>query len=255
MTVFNKEYAKAYDYLYQDKNYEKECDYIEALFSKHYSGKVKRILDLGCGTGGHALILAKRGYEIVGVDRSSEMLAIAQKRVSDAKLPVKLIKGDIINIELVEKFDAVIAMFAVMSYQTSNGALSGACKSAKEHLVPGGIFLFDCWHGSAVLAEKPQMRVKKVNVNADEKIIRFTEPVIDYFNQTVEVRFKVQKTNQGRLANEIEESHLMRYLFPKEIRYFLETAGFTEINFCPFLKAGELLTEKDWNMTVIAVVK
>jgi len=63
-----KDYASAYDFLYQDKDYEKECDFIESIFVR-YSGNVKRVLDLGCGTGGHALILVRRGYHIVGVDR------------------------------------------------------------------------------------------------------------------------------------------------------------------------------------------
>ena len=51
MTVFGDEYAIAYDYLYHDKDYEKECDFLEAIFRKH-GKKVNTVLDLGCGTGG-----------------------------------------------------------------------------------------------------------------------------------------------------------------------------------------------------------
>lgn len=251
MPVFRKQYAEAYDYLYQDKNYEKECDFIEKVFKK-FTKRVKTILDLGCGTGGHALILTQRGYQAVGVDRSKEMLDIAKRKAQEADLAIEFIEEDITNLKLRKKFDAVISMFAVMSYQTSNSALSGVCKVAREHLKGGGLFLFDCWHGPAVLVEKPDVRIKEVNLNEKEKIIRFTEPILNILNHTVETRFKVWKIKEGHLLEETNESHLMRFLFPQEVRYFLEVAGFQDVKFCPFLELEKVLAENDWNMAVIA---
>jgi SAM-dependent methyltransferase len=251
MKVFGREYASAYDYLYQDKDYQKECDFLEEVFKK-YSGKVKTILDMGCGTGGHAIILAKNGYEIYGIDRSQEMLDIAIRKAERKNLSIEVIQGDITNIKLKRKFDAVISMFAVMSYQTTNSSLARVCKAAREHLIPKGLFIFDCWNGSAVLTEKPDVRIKEVKSGNKEKIIRFTEPVLDAVTHTVETRFKVLKIQNGHLISEINESHLMRFLFPMEIKYFLEVAGFKKIRFCPFLEIEKPLTEHNWNMTVIA---
>jgi len=82
--------------------------------------------------------------------------------------------------------------------------------------------------------------------------IRFTEPVLNIQNHTVETRFKVWKIDDGRLISEINESHRVRFLFPQEIKYFLELAGFLEIELCPFPRLGDPLTEHDWNMAVIA---
>jgi len=253
MKVFREKYALAYDYLYKDKSYIEECNFIEKIF-KRFGVNVKSILDLGCGTGGHTIILAKRGYEVVGVDRSREMLKIARAKAKRTNLKINFREGDITNLDLHKKFNAVISMFAVMSYQTTNSALYNACRTAKEHLVPGGLFLFDCWYGPAVLAEKPTVRIKEVRLNDKERIIRFTEPVIDTINHIVETRFKIWRINNGRLVSETEESHFMRFLFPQEIKYFLETAGFKKIEFCPFLELEKSLTEHDWNMTVIAKV-
>ena len=78
MTVFGS-YAQFYDILYQDKDYEAECDFLEQIFDRYAPGPVRTILDLGCGTGGHTLPLARRGYEVVGVDRSEKMLAEARR--------------------------------------------------------------------------------------------------------------------------------------------------------------------------------
>jgi len=251
MTVFGNTYASVYDYLYQDKDYEKECDFLETLFKK-YAKKVKTILDLGCGTGGHAISLAKRSYKIAGVDRSSEMVGIARKKAKNAELKIDFHESSIQNLNLHKKFDAVISMFAVMSYQTKNNDLSMACKTAKKHLNPEGVFVFDAWHGLAVMTDPPTQRIKEVN-NGDERIIRFTNPEIDILSHTVDTHFKVLKLKAEKLICETKETHKMRFLFPQEIKYFLEVAGFSDIHFCPFLKPETQLSAKDWNMTVIAI--
>jgi SAM-dependent methyltransferase len=247
--VFKEEYAGAYDALYRDKDYEKECNYIEALFAK-YHYQPKTILDLGCGTGGHALVLAKRGYTVSGVDRSASMLEIARRKAEDRRLEIELIEGDLTRISTNKKYDAVISMFAVMGYQTTNTAFATACKVARDCLVPGGIFMFDCWHGHAVIADKPAPRLREINTGSGEKIIRFTLPDIDEMNHVVNVNFRVWRT-KGNEFTETSESHPMRFLFPQETRYFLEVAGFKSTDLYPFLKLDTPLTEKDWNMMVV----
>ena len=247
--VFKEEYANAYDDLYQDKDYEKECDYIEALF-KQFNYKPETILDLGCGTGGHALILARRGYKITGVDRSESMLAIARNKAETEGVKIEFIHGDITKVNLNKKFDAVISMFAVMSYHTTNAAIALVCKLARECIVPGGLFMFDCWHGPAVLTDKPTPRIKEVKLNRSEKVIRFTEPQLDVMNHLVKVNFKMWEVKDNKVS-ETHETHPMRFLFPQEIKYFLEVAGFRRIEFYPFLEIDKELTENDWNMMVV----
>jgi SAM-dependent methyltransferase len=67
---FNITYSKYYDILYMDKDYDKECDFVEEAFNKYSLSKPVKILDVGCGTGGHLIPLAKRGYEVVGIMRA-----------------------------------------------------------------------------------------------------------------------------------------------------------------------------------------
>jgi SAM-dependent methyltransferase len=249
--IFSKEYASAYDFLYRDKNYEAECDFIEALWGKRMTG-VKRVLDLGCGTGGHALLLAGRGYEIVGVDRSADMLQRARIKSEELQVAAKFIQGDITSIDFAESFDVSISMFAVMSYQTTNVALASACAVAYKHLKRDGLFIFDCWNGPAVLLEKPLPRFREIDIGGSERIVRFAEPLLDVASQTVEVRYTIFNISQGKLIHETREKHVVRFIFPQEIKYFLEVAGFSSVEFCPFLEPERPLMETDWNMTVIA---
>ena len=80
------------------------------------SSEIKTILDMGCGTGGHALLLAERGYGVTGIDMSESMLSIAKEKARKANISVDLFEGDIREFNTAKKFDAIISMFAVMGY-------------------------------------------------------------------------------------------------------------------------------------------
>lgn len=250
MTVFAKKYAHIYDSLYKEKDYEKECNFIEDIFKQH-SMNVKSILDLGCGTGGHAIILAQRGYNVSGIDRSADMLRTAKEKSRNAGVKIQYLHSTIQGLNLKKKFDAVISMFAVMSYQTDNNDLASACKTARAHLKNSGIFIFDAWHGLAVMTDPPTDRIKEVGGKSG-RIIRITKPHVNILAHTVDTNFKVLTFKKDSLISEIDETHTMRFLFPQEIKYFLEVAGFSDVRFCPFLGLGDQLSVNDWNMTVIA---
>lgn len=103
--VFGKEYANQYDTFYQDKDYEAECNLIEETFYRYAEKQaVKSILDLGCGTGNHAIPFARRGYQVTGVDRSSEMIETAKAKIQSQTLPPQLqtqfLEGDVRSLKL-----------------------------------------------------------------------------------------------------------------------------------------------------------
>ena len=92
-------YAAAYDLLYADKDYDAECDLLERELQPS-AAPVRTILDLGCGTGAHAVRLAQRGYEVVGVDLSEGMLAAARDRAQRKGSWPRAAAGDIRTIRL-----------------------------------------------------------------------------------------------------------------------------------------------------------
>jgi SAM-dependent methyltransferase len=136
--VFGSDYADAYDILYRDKDYAAECDLIERLFQTYGDGSIASVLDLGCGTGNHSLPLAQRGYEVVGVDRSASMLALARGKAAKSDhnndRREAFYQGDIRNFDLQRLFDAVLIMLAVLGYQLENSNVLSALKTARRHL-------------------------------------------------------------------------------------------------------------------------
>jgi predicted TPR repeat methyltransferase len=252
MTVFN-EYAKFYDALYNEKDYGAECSFLEAIFKKYATQPVQNILDLGCGTGGHVFQLARRGYTVCGVDQSANMLTIAQEKKTKLAGGEKTSfqQGDIRSVQLNKQFDAVVSMFAVMGYMISNDDLQMALKTARRHLLTGGLFIFDAWYGPAVLSERPIDRYKIIEL-PDERIIRFAHPEIDVMLHTVDVQYRVLHIKVDKIFDEVNETHTMRFFFPQEISFHLKCAGFQLLSLSPFLRIGEIPDEHDWNFSVVA---
>jgi hypothetical protein len=128
--------------------------------------------------------------------------------------------GDVRTLRTGEQYDAVISLFHVMSYQTGNSDLDAAFETAYQHLSPGGLFFFDFWYGPAVLTQRPEVRVKRLESD-DLKVTRVAEPVMHVNENVVDVNYSmfIQMKASGQLR-EIRETHAMRYLFLPEIRRF-----------------------------------
>lgn len=237
--------AKYYDLIYGDKDYRNEVAFLESIFK--ITQKPRRLLELGCGTGNYTQILSERGYEITGVDISEKMLKIAKE-----KCAAKFLMGDIRDISINERFDACVAMFAVMGYITENSDIIKALNNIRRHLKPNGLFVFDIWNGLAVLRVLPQLRIKAVE-NDEFKVIRIADPNLRSFDHICEVNYRLLVLNKmNNTFNEIFEKHIVRFYFPQEIKHFLETAGFEVLKICPFLDLNGKVDETIWNIAVIA---
>ncbi len=135
------DFAYIYDNLI-DQDYEKWADYIEEIFKKH-GAKPKLVLDLGCGTGSITNILAKRGYDMIGVDLSPDMLNVARDKAMEEGSDVLYLCQDIREFELYGTVDAIICTLDVLNYITDPEDLGHVFALVKNYLNPDGIFIFD----------------------------------------------------------------------------------------------------------------
>jgi SAM-dependent methyltransferase len=248
VTVFGANYAAAYDALYHDKDYAAECDLVESVFARDAGRCVKRVLDLGCGTGGHAILLASRGYEVVGVDRSADMLERARQRGGSARFQ----EGDIACLDLGETFDAALIMFAVLGYLTGNSEIQAALNSARRHLSVGGLLFADVWYGPAVLSERPSERVKVIDTPSGGRVIRVASSQLDTRRNVCTVDYHLLRLEDGKLTAEVREQHRMRYFFEPELEALLSAAGFELLRIGGFPDLDEEPSERTWNVAFVA---
>lgn len=251
MSSFGDLYSKYYDLLYRDKNYQEETEYIHRLIQK-YRTYAKEILELGCGTGRHAELLSEKGYFLYGIDRSEEMVQRAERRCVGREDKLTFDCADILSLQLGKKFDAVVSLFHVMSYQVTNEALRKAFETASKHLKLKGVFIFDFWYGPAVLTDKPSVRIKRIR-DEDMEVVRIAEPTMQENENYVDVDYHIIiKDLKNGTIQEKHEQHPMRYLFLPEIRLYLEMCGFELVDAIEWLTDDKPLGLTSWNGVVIA---
>lgn len=247
---FGSSYSSAYDNLYEDKDYDAECDLIERVFQTYGDGSTEQIVDLGCGTGNHAFRLAERGYHVTGVDSSEHMLVKAQQKLRDGG-NVVFQKGDLRSFRLGRQYDAALMMFAVLGYQTQNTDVLLALRTARAHLRPKGLLVFDVWYGPAVLHHRPSERVKTV-ATPEGKICRASSGEMDTINHLCIVHYRVRLMENDRVVSETEEQHRVRYFFPLELDLFLHTTGFNLLRLGAFPEFERAPDEATWNVLGVA---
>lgn len=237
MSVFGK-YSRYYDLLYRDKDYRSEVEFVCTLLDRHVQG-TRKILELGCGTGMHAVLLAQKGYVVHGVDMSGEMLELAAVRLAglpqDVAQRLNFSVGDVKRCQVEGLFDVVISLFHVVSYQTTNDDLAAMFKNAAAHLRPGGLFIFDFWYGPAVLTDRPAVRIKRME--SDEvAVTRLADPVMHAVSSLVDVNYHVFiRDKVTGVTEELRETHSMRYLFSTEIDLLARVSGLRVLNSCEWM--------------------
>jgi SAM-dependent methyltransferase len=242
-SVFNV-YSRYYDLLYRDKDYAGEAQYLSNVLERQ--GIIQGdLLEFGSGTGKHGCLLAEMGYRVHGIERSADMVARAYKCQG-----FTCEEGDICTVELGRTFDAVLSLFHVISYQTTNADVLSVFARAEEHVKLGGLFVFDFWYSPAVYAQRPEVRVKKL---ADEHVdvTRIAEPVLYPNENRVDVNYTIYAREKvtGKI-DVMQETHPMRHFSLLEIDLLCRMSGFERIGAEEFL-TGKPVSENTWGACVI----
>lgn len=132
-----------YDLLMDGVPYRQWVVYLHQLFAQHHA-RPHTILDLACGTGNVAELLAAQGFAVTGVDLSPGMIAEAQRKAVESRLTIDYAVQDAAELDLSGRaFDVCISLFDSLNYVTDPARLAKAMRRVAAHLVPQGLFIFD----------------------------------------------------------------------------------------------------------------
>lgn len=148
--------AGSYDNLTGDVDYPRWADYIQRHFAR-LKRPVESVLDLACGTGSLTRELAGRGYEMTGVDKSPEMLALAEEKCRDLERRPRLFCQGMESLRLPGPVDACVCCLDSVNYVLQPKKLARAFRRVWEALEPGGLFLFDADTPEKLLAMDGQV--------------------------------------------------------------------------------------------------
>ncbi len=135
-------FAEVYDMFMDNIPYEDWCGYLTSLL-KEYGINDGLVLDLGCGTGTLTELLAKEGYDMIGVDVSEDMLQEAIEKRAESGLPILYLLQDMREFELYGTVRAVVSIFDSLNYILDYDDLAHVFSLVNNYLDPKGMFIFD----------------------------------------------------------------------------------------------------------------
>lgn len=228
--AYGVKFAQIYDALMVDnKNYAAEIETLVGFLRDNGVEGPSRILDFGCGTGTHALLLDKAGFHVTGVDQSAQMIAMAKMKGSSVDFLVSAL-SDLSD----GKFEACCAFFNVINCLDGIDDLHVVCKDMWTLLEPGGVVFLEAWNGIATLVDPP-VRVSREFVWNDRKFLRLAEPEVDeLFMQRLTINYFIEPMNSSAHNTEVRKRektavHHLRLFTPFEIKSALLAAGFERV--------------------------
>ena len=214
--------AKFYDLLQADANYKKWANYIEKLLKK-YGKSNDIVLELACGTGSLSKELVERGYDLICVDNSPEMLEIAKEKCKGGMHPPLFLCQDMAQLDLFGTIDAAVCCMDSINYLTYLSELKATLDRVSLFLNPGGVFIFDIKTIGAFEELKGQ-----TNVVSTEDNFFFWQYDYDKKNGICQHNVELfEKT--GNLYKRLEETHFQRAYSFEQVERLLDRAGFKDV--------------------------
>lgn len=213
-----KSFAEVYDILTYDVDYTGRINYVEKLFKKFSQIPVKSVLDLACGTGTISSMLADKGYEVIGVDSSAEMLS--QAKVKQGDRDILYLCQEMRDFELFGTVDAVVCLLDSINYVLDEEDLISCFKWVNNYLNPGGVFIFD------INTKYKLEQVLAGNIFNDEQDGVFYSWENYYDDEENICEFDINFfVKNGRDYKRFNEIHYERAYSDKEIKNFLKKSG------------------------------
>jgi 2-polyprenyl-3-methyl-5-hydroxy-6-metoxy-1,4-benzoquinol methylase len=238
-------YAATYDKEVFTQGTLQETDFLEQELNHETK---KRILDIGCGTGRHAIELAKRGYTITGIDLSESQLNRAKQKAQAENVEINFLKADARHLQFNHEFDLVIMLceggFSLMETDEMNFAI---LKSATQALKNEGKFIFNALNVLFPLYHSVKDFINNSIVGGQSQDNSF-----DLMTFRDHSSFDFVDDDGHKKTVSCNERHYA----PSEITWLLKTLGYSKIDIygCQVgdFKRGKVLTTDDFEMLVIA---
>ena len=226
-------FAEVYDTFMDNVPYEEWADYLEERL-KEYGVKDGLVLELGCGTGSMTELLAEKGYDMIGVDNSEDMLEIAMEKRIESGHDILYLLQNMQEFELYGTVKAVVSVCDSVNYITEKAELEEVFRLVNNYLDPQGIFIFD------FNTEYKYREILGNQVIAEdrEECSFIWENYYDHTSMINEYELTLFVQEEDDLYRKYQESHFQKAYTLRDIRSMVEASGLK------FVTAYDAYTQK-----------
>ena len=215
-------FAEVYDQFMDNVPYREWADFLQEILQKEGIND-GLVLDLGCGTGSMTEELAGRGYDMIGVDNSEDMLEIAMEKRQESGHDILYLLQDMQGFELYGTVRAVVSVCDSVNYVTEKEELEQVFRLVNNYLDPGGNFVFD-FNTEYIYREVLGDRTIAEN-REDSSFIWDNYYYEEEHMNEYELTLFIQEADQKELYHKYQETHFQRAYTLEEIRELLEKSG------------------------------
>jgi len=252
MTPYAGRHSELYDVFYADKPYPREAEFVHDCLRRYAPFPVRRILELACGTGRHAIEFARLGYAVTATDVSNDMLARARQSATVAGVAVRFENQDFRRLDLRDRpFDAVVCLFDSIGYAETNEGLLRVLQGVREHLRPEGLFVFEFWHAAAMLRGYEPVRVRRWSQEEGE-LLRISETELDCENQLARVTYSIYELRGDGTYAALRETLSNRYFSVREMEGWLTMSGLAPMGWFDSFTPKATIGPETWHVVGVA---
>lgn len=230
-----EKFAYAYDQMMSNVDYVRWANYIDAIF-RQCGFLPRKILDLACGTGALTTLLATHNYEMWGMDRAEGMLTVARRKAEQQGLEIQFRRGDMLDFNLNQRFDAVLCTYDSINYAVNKEELFNVFKCVADHLEPSGLFIFD------VTTERniAQHFHSQTFAENKENYSYIWKNIYSYRDKTCHTALTFF-IREGEFFRRFEEVHVQKMFEVSTVKKILNDTGYK------MLGAYDMFTFNRWN--------
>jgi ubiquinone/menaquinone biosynthesis C-methylase UbiE len=247
---YANEYAELYDMFYRSKPYAAEAAFIHRLLRTYGILEGARVLELACGTGGHAMKLAKRGYRITATDSSTAMIALARRKSERQRLSIQFEPCDMRKLPAQSlKFDAALCLFDSIGYVKTDRAIADVLNNVHRSLRFGGLFALEFWHAPAMVNGFDPVRVRRFR-SGKTTLLRISETELQPTESLANITYNVYELRDDLSYRHFRERHTNRYFTVTEMERLARKHGFTPLaSYDGFRRAA--VSNATWHVVTI----
>ncbi len=249
---FKGRHAEFYDLFYQAKPYAAEAQFVhEKLLAHGVDPSSSRVLELACGTGKHALLLAALGHTMTATDSSTEMIAVAQAKAETSNLPVTFSVQDMRHLPKPPvPQDAAICLFDSIGYVQTDQALDQVFAGVHSSLRPGGLFIVEFWHAPTMLGHFEPVRVRRIST-PDGTVVRTSETTLDRSLSLARVNINIYDLRNDGTYDHVAETQVNRFFTVSEMERLAAKHGFRTLSTHAGFQDNVSVTDETWHVVAV----